>query len=64
MNDARSYAPPQPLDAVMVGGTAGEVVDSRHASFTGGDLGVGMGGWQQYSIVDATSKGVLHKVER
>ena len=26
MNDAKSYAQPQPLDAVMQGGTAGEVV--------------------------------------
>ncbi|MEO8855954.1 MAG: NADP-dependent oxidoreductase, partial [Burkholderiaceae bacterium] len=29
MNDSRSYAAPQPLGQVMVGGTAGEVVESR-----------------------------------
>lgn len=63
MNDARSYAPPQPLDAVMVGGTVGEVVDSKHASFSAGDHVLGMGGWQLYSIVDATNRGVLHKVD-
>jgi NADPH-dependent curcumin reductase CurA len=26
MNDSKSYAPPQPLDEVMIGGTVGEVV--------------------------------------
>ncbi|MBL8332209.1 MAG: NADP-dependent oxidoreductase, partial [Rubrivivax sp.] len=30
MNDGKSYAQPQPLDAVMVGGTVGQVVESRH----------------------------------
>lgn len=63
MNDARSYAPPQPLDAVMVGGTVGEVVDSKHEGFNAGDHVLGMGGWQLYSIVDATHRGVLHKVD-
>jgi hypothetical protein len=29
MNDAKSYAPPQPLNEVMIGGTAGEVVESE-----------------------------------
>ena len=52
MNDAKSYAPPQPLNEVMIGGTAGEVVESRNPSFTPGDLVVGMGGWQEYSVVN------------
>jgi NADPH-dependent curcumin reductase len=52
MNDAKSYAPPQPLNQVMVGGTVGAVVESRHPSFTAGDQVVGMGGWQEYSVVD------------
>ena len=30
MNDAKSYAQPQPLDEVMQGGTVGEVVESKH----------------------------------
>ena len=37
MNDAKSYAAPQPLDQVMIGGTAGEVVESRNANFKAGD---------------------------
>ena len=63
MNDAKSYAPPQPLDAVMIGGTAGEVVESRHPNFTAGDMVVGMGGWQQYSVVDGNPRGALRKVD-
>jgi len=63
MNDGKSYAQPQPLDAVMGGGTVGEVVQSRHAGFAVGDHVVGMGGWQQYSVVDAGVPGVLRKVD-
>jgi NADPH-dependent curcumin reductase CurA len=63
MNDGKSYAQPQPLDAVMIGGTVGEVVESRHPGFTAGDRVVGMGGWQQYSVVDATQIGMLRKVD-
>ena len=63
MNDGKSYAQPQPLDAVMIGGTVGEVVESRHPGFAAGDTVVGMGGWQQYSVVDATLLGMLRKVD-
>ena len=63
MNDGKSYAQPQPLDAVMIGGTVGEVVESRHPGFAAGDKVVGMGGWQQYSAVDATQLGMLRKVD-
>ncbi len=63
MNDAKSYAAPQPLDEVMVGGTVGEVVESRHAAFAAGDKVVGMGGWQQYAVVDGAAPGMLRKVD-
>jgi NADPH-dependent curcumin reductase CurA len=63
MNDGKSYAQPQPLDAVMIGGTVGEVVESRHPGFAAGDKVVGMGGWQQYSVVDAAQPGMLRKVD-
>ena len=63
MNDGKSYAQPQPLDAVMIGGTVGEVVESRHPGFAAGDQVVGMGGWQRYSVVDATQLGMLRKVD-
>src|SRR5512144_2508786 len=37
MNDSKSYAQPQPLNEVMIGGTVGEVVESRHPAFQVGD---------------------------
>jgi NADPH-dependent curcumin reductase CurA len=63
MNAGKSYAQPQPLDQVMIGGTAGEVVESRHPGFQAGDKVVGMGGWQQYGVVDASQPGTLRKVD-
>jgi len=63
MNDSKSYAQPQPLGQVMQGGTAGEVVESRHSKFAPGDKVVGFGGWQQYSVVDASQPGALKKVD-
>src|SRR5689334_13746099 len=51
MDDKKSYAPPQ-LNAVMIGGTAGEVIDSKNPAFKAGDQVVGMGGWQEYSVAD------------
>jgi NADPH-dependent curcumin reductase CurA len=50
MNEARSYAPPQSLDEVMAGTTAGEVIASTHPRFAVGDRVVGLGGWQLYAI--------------
>jgi NADPH-dependent curcumin reductase CurA len=63
MNEGKSYAQPQPLDAVMIGGTAGEVVASKNANFAVGDKVVGMGGWQEYALVDGAQRGVLQKVD-
>lgn len=63
MNDAKSYAEPQPLGEVMIGGTVGEVIESRHPRYAPGDQVVGMGGWQQYSVVDASQPGALRKVD-
>lgn len=63
MSEAKSYAAPQPLDAVMLGGTAGEVLASRHPRFEAGDFVVGFGGWQQYQKVDARQPGALRKVD-
>jgi NADPH-dependent curcumin reductase CurA len=63
MNDAKSYAAPQPLGQVMQGGTVGEVVESRSPKYQPGDKVVGFGGWQQYSVVDADQPGALRKVD-
>jgi NADPH-dependent curcumin reductase CurA len=63
MSEGKSYAQPQPLDAVMIGGTVGEVAESRHAGYKPGDKVVGMGGWQQYAVINASQPGVLRKVD-
>lgn len=49
MRAAKSYAEPQRLDEIMIGGTVGEVVASKNAGFAIGDKVVGMGGWQLYA---------------
>lgn len=63
MDDAKSYARPQALGQVMQGGTVGEVLESRSPGFKPGDKVVGMGGWQEYSVVDAAQPGALRKVD-
>ena len=63
MNEGKSYAAAQALGEVMIGGTAGEVAESRHPKFAVGDKVVGMGGWQAYSVVDANVPGMLRRVD-
>ncbi len=63
MSDRKSYAAPQPLNEVMIGGTVGEVVESRCEAFKPGDRVVGMGGWQAYAVVDGSQRGALMKVD-
>ena len=63
MNDSKNYTAAQPLGEVMIGGTVGEVVESRSPKFRSGDKVVGMGGWQQYSVVDADQPGALRKFD-
>jgi NADPH-dependent curcumin reductase CurA len=63
MNDSKSYAQPQPLGQVMIGGTVGQVVDSKHPKFAVGDSVVGMGGWQEYSVVQADQPGAIRKID-
>jgi len=60
MNEGKSYAAKQELGEVMIGGTVGEVVESKHPKFTKGDQVLGMLGWQQYGLSDG--KG-LNKVD-
>ena len=60
MNDVKSYAAKQELDQVMVGGTVGEIVESKNPKFKAGDKVLGGFGWQQYGVSDG--KG-LNKVD-
>jgi NADPH-dependent curcumin reductase CurA len=50
MSDRRNYAAPQPLGETMIGGTAGEVIESRNPQFAAGDRVVGTLGWQEFGI--------------
>jgi NADPH-dependent curcumin reductase CurA len=63
MSDAKSYATPQPLDQVMLGGTVGEVIESNNPAFKAGDKVLGMGGWQEYAVINEKQRGVLQKVD-
>ena len=55
MDDAKSYAQPQALNAVFQGATAGEVIASQHPNFKPGDTIAGNFGlgWQTHATVDA-----------
>ncbi|WP_298214601.1 NADP-dependent oxidoreductase [Acidovorax sp.] len=63
MNDSKSYAASQGLGEVMIGGTVGEVAESHNPKYAVGDKVVGMGGWQEYSVVDGNALGALRKVD-
>ncbi len=60
MDDSKSYAVSQAIDAVMGAGTVGEVVESKLDGFKPGDHVVGMGGWQQYSLAKG---GEMRKID-
>ncbi|HEY0482801.1 MAG TPA: NADP-dependent oxidoreductase [Kofleriaceae bacterium] len=62
MSDQKSYATPQPLDEVMIGGTVGEIVASKSDKLAVGDHVVGMGGWQEY-VVCAGDAPMLRKID-
>ncbi|MBB3897433.1 NADP-dependent oxidoreductase [Roseococcus suduntuyensis] len=60
MSDAKSYAKPVALGAVMEGATVGEVVTSNDPSFKPGDVVMGGQGWQRFCVMDAAR---LRKVD-
>ncbi|MCW5257875.1 NADP-dependent oxidoreductase [Verminephrobacter aporrectodeae subsp. tuberculatae] len=62
MNEGPSYAAAQALGEVMIGGTVGEVAESRNPQYAVGDKVLGMGGWQEYSVVDGRTPGALRKL--
>jgi NADPH-dependent curcumin reductase CurA len=59
LSDAKSYAKPQEVGAVMGGGTVGIVEASNNPRFKAGDAVVGMGGWQRYSLSDGRDLNVV-----
>ena len=63
MNDGKSYAQPQPLDAVMIGGTVGEVVASQDRGLRGRRQGRRHGRLAAVRVVDAQPPALLRKVD-
>jgi NADPH-dependent curcumin reductase CurA len=59
MNAGKNYAQPQALNEVMIGGTVGEVAESKNAKFKVGQTVQCMGGWQAYSLINADVPGAL-----
>jgi NADPH-dependent curcumin reductase CurA len=51
MSEAKSYAAPMQVGDVMVGATAGRVIESKDAAFKPGDLVEAYAGWQQYAAL-------------
>jgi hypothetical protein len=52
MSAAKSYAKPVEIGEVMTGGTVSRVAASRHPDFEAGDIVLGFGGWQDYTVSD------------
>ncbi len=59
MDDAKSYAKPQPLGETMQGGTVGTVLESKAPGLSPGDVVVASTGWQTHGVSPAS---VLRKV--
>jgi NADPH-dependent curcumin reductase len=53
MSDAPSYAAPVQVGGLMVGGTVGEVVESRDPGLKAGDVVLAYTGWQEYGVANA-----------
>jgi NADPH-dependent curcumin reductase CurA len=60
MEESKSYAAPQPLGEVMIGGTVAEVIESKNPKFKQGDFVVGMAGWQQFQVTNGAG---LRKID-
>lgn len=52
MEDVKSYAAPQALGDTMIGGTVGEVVESKNPKYAVGDKVQGMLGWSEMGVSD------------
>lgn len=60
ISDRESYADPVQIDDLMVGGTVGTVLESKHADYQPGDVVVGYWGWQEYALSDG---GGIHRFD-
>jgi NADPH-dependent curcumin reductase len=60
MSDAKSYAAPVEIGAVMEGGTVAEVVTSNSDRFRAGDIVLSHSGWQSFAVAKADT---LRKID-
>lgn len=60
MEETKSYAVPQAIGETMIGGTVGEIIESRNPKFAVGDKVVGMTGWAEMGVSDGV---LLRKVD-
>lgn len=60
ISDAKSYLPPVAIDAIMVGQTVGEVLESKHPGFKPGEYVLTSLGWQLYGAANGAD---LNKVD-
>lgn len=58
MNDVKSYADPMKIGDVMIGESAGIVIESKSPAFKVGDYATAYTGWQTHLVVDAEALGV------
>lgn len=54
MTGVRTYADPVNIGQVMVGGTVGEIVESRNSGFLAGQIVTGFWGWQEFAVSDGS----------
>ncbi|KAB8038161.1 NADP-dependent oxidoreductase [Janthinobacterium aquaticum] len=54
MSESKSYAASQAIDDTMIGGTVGEVVESKNPKFAVGDMVVGTLGWAEMAVSDGS----------
>ena len=50
ISEIRSYAEPVPVGSLMVGGTVGTLIESRHPAYRPGDVVAGYWGWQEFAV--------------
>jgi NADPH-dependent curcumin reductase CurA len=60
MEDVKSYAAPQAIGEVMIGGTVGEIIESKNPKYAVGDKVNGMLGWTEMAVSDGM---LLRKVD-
>ncbi|TQV84013.1 NADP-dependent oxidoreductase [Exilibacterium tricleocarpae] len=62
MNDLKSYMDPIAIDAVIVGESVGQVVESRSGKYAVGDYVTSYSGWQEYYVAPET-EAMMYKVD-